>query len=96
MQPQELIPLILDFLLVVAALVAYVTRPRLGGQLAKGLRILLVGVMILGFAHMIESFLFLLFNFDLLANEIFHRLLVGLGFVFVIMGFSTMRRAFFE
>lgn len=89
-------PLILDVLLVVAAMVAYLARPRLGGQMAKGLRILLVGVMILGFAHLIESVLFLLFSTDLWTNEILHRLLVGLGFVFIIMGFVTMRRAFFE
>lgn len=93
---QQLTSLVLDFLLIIAAIVAYLARPRLGGQLAKGLRILLVGVMVLGFAHLIESVLFALFNVDLMTNEILHRLLVGLGFIFIIAGFITMRRAFFE
>jgi hypothetical protein len=44
----ELISLLLDILLVVAAIVAYLARPRIGGELAKGLRILLAGVMVLG------------------------------------------------
>lgn len=93
---QELVPLTLDILLVIAAIIAYLARPRLGGQLSKGLRILLVGVMILGLAHLIESLLFALLNIDLVTNEVIHRLFVGLGFFFVILGFITMRRAFFE
>ena len=90
----NLIPLLLDILLVVIAIIAYGARPRVGGQLARGLRILLIGVMILGFAHLIETALFLLFNLDTAVNEIVHRLLVALGFVFIIFGFSTIRRAF--
>ncbi len=90
----ELISLLLDILLVVAAIVAYLARPRIGGELAKGLRILLAGVMVLGFAHLIETGLFVLLNEDRQLNEIIHRLFIGAGFVFVIWGFYTMRRAF--
>lgn len=85
--------IILDALLVVAAVVAYLARPQIGGALSKGLRILLIGVMILGFAHLIESILFIIFHFDLETNEIIHRLLVGTGFIFVIWGFLRMRQA---
>ena len=93
MDTLQIISLILDILLVVAAVIAYLARPRIGGALAKGLRILLIGVMILGLAHFIESILLAVFHLNIEANEIIHRLLVGTGFVFVIWGFSKMRDA---
>lgn len=94
MKSLEVISLSLDILLVFAAIVAYLARPRIGGQLAKGLRVLLAGVMVLGFAHLIETGLFVLLNENRQINEVIHRLLVGAGFVFVILGFYIMRRAF--
>ncbi len=48
MKSLEVISLSLDILLVFAAGVAYLARPRIGGQLAKGLRVLLAGVIVLG------------------------------------------------
>jgi hypothetical protein len=95
MKPLELISLSLDILLVVAAVVSYLARPRIGGQLARGLRVLMAGVMMLGFAHLAETMLFAI-NLDRQANEIVHRLLIAAGFGFVILGFVTMRRAFEE
>lgn len=96
MQPLQLVSFILDVLLVLAAIAAYLARPRLGGQLAKGLRILMIGVMLLGFAHLAETLMFVAFNIGLETNEIIHRLLVGTGIVFVMLGFVIMRRAFEE
>lgn len=90
----EIISFLLDVSLIVAAVVAYHARPRIGGQLAIGLRILLVGVMVLGLAHFIETALFTVFMVNLQLNEVIHRLLVGTGFAFVILGFYRMRRAF--
>jgi hypothetical protein len=78
------------------AIVAYLARPRIGGELSVGLRILLVGVIILGLAHLIETALFVLLNESLQLNEVIHRLLVATGFVFVILGFIRMRQAFEE
>jgi uncharacterized membrane protein len=95
MQLTELAALVLDILLVLAAVAAYLARPRIGGQLAKGLRILLVGVMVLGLAHLVETALFAV-EVSQDANEIIHRVLVGAGFGFVIWGFLVMRRAFEE
>ncbi|MBI5564538.1 MAG: hypothetical protein HY870_06565 [Chloroflexi bacterium] len=90
----EIVSFALDVTLIVAAVVAYHARPRIGGQLSVGLRILLVGVMILGLAHFIETALFTVFAFDLHINEVIHRLLVAIGFGCVILGFYRMRRAF--
>jgi hypothetical protein len=96
MQPLQLVSFVLDVLLVMAAIAAYLARPRLGGQLAKGLRILMIGVMLLGFAHLTETLMFVVLSISLEANEIIHRLLVGTGIVFVLLGFVIMRRAFEE
>jgi hypothetical protein len=93
MNALQIVSLVLDVLLIVAAVIAYLARPRIGGALAKGLRILLIGVMILGLAHFIESILLAVFHLDIEVNEIIHRLLVGTGFVFVIWGFVKMREA---
>lgn len=92
----ELISIALDILLVIAAVLAYLARPRIGGQLSKGLRILLVGIIVLGMAHFVETVLFAVFNVDRGSNEIIHRLIVSVGFVFVVLGFVIMRRAFEE
>jgi len=93
MDTLPIISLILDVLLVAAAVIAYLARPQIGGALSKGLRILLIGVMILGLAHFIETILFAVLNLSQEANEVIHRLLVGVGFVFVIWGFLKMREA---
>ena len=90
----EIIAFVLDILLVVAAIAAYLARPRIGGQLAKGLQALTTGLLVLGFAHLIETLLFVMFNVDRPLNEVIHRLLVATGFVFVIIGFIRMRGAF--
>ena len=92
----ETIAFVLDVFLIIAAVVAYLARPRIGGQLAKGLQTLMIGIMMLGFAHLSETLLFVVFNIERPLNEIIHRLLVASGFIFVIIGFARMRRAFFD
>jgi hypothetical protein len=92
----ETIAFVLDIFLVIAAIAAYLARPRIGGQLAKGLQILMIGILVLGLAHLIETLLFSLFYVDRPLNEVVHRLLVGLGFIFVIIGFVRMRKAFYR
>jgi len=90
----ETIAFVLDIFLVIAALTAYLSRPRIGGQLARGLQTLMVGIIALGLAHLIETLLFVMFNLSTPLNEIIHRLLISAGFIFVIVGFNRMRKAF--
>jgi len=90
----QIIAFILDILLVVAAIAAFLARPRIGGQLARGLQTLTTGILVLGFAHLAETLLFAMFNLDTDLNEVIHRLLVATGFVFMIIGFVRMRGAF--
>ena len=90
------IAFILDIILVIAAFAAYLARPRIGGQLAKGMRSLTTGLLVLGFAHLLETLFFTVLYVDRPLNEVIHRLLVALGFMFVIIGFVQMRKAFDE
>jgi hypothetical protein len=90
----EIIAFVLDIFLVIAAIAAYLSRPRIGGQLAKGLQTLMTGILVLGLAHLIETLFFTLFFVDRPLNEVIHRLLVAAGFIFVIVGFVRMRKAF--
>jgi hypothetical protein len=90
----ETIAFVLDIFLVIAAIAAYLARPRIGGQLAKGLQTLMTGILVLGFAHLIETLFFTLIFVDRPLNEVIHRLLVATGFIFVIVGFNRMRGAF--
>lgn len=90
----ETIAFVLDIFLVIAAIAAYLARPRIGGQLAKGLQTLMTGILVLGFAHLIETLFFALSFVDRPLNEVIHRLLVAAGFIFVIAGFVRMRKAF--
>lgn len=90
----EIIAIVLDVLLVIAAIAAYLARPRIGGQLSKGLQTLMTGILVLGLAHLVETLFFTLFFVDRPLNEVIHRLLVAVGFIFVIVGFVRMRKAF--
>lgn len=90
----EIIAFVLDIFLVIATIAAYFARPRIGGELAKGLRILTMGLVVLGFAHLIETLLFIIFEIETPLNEVIHRLLVAGGLLLVIVGFARMRKAF--
>ena len=89
-----IIAFVLDIILVIAAIAAYLARPRIGGQLAKGMRLLTTGLLVLGFAHLIETLFFTVLFVDRPLNEVVHRLLVVVGFIFVTVGFIRMRKAF--
>lgn len=89
-----LILLGLDVLLVAATLTAYLSRPRIGGELAKGLKIVLAGILVLGLAPGFETLRVVLFNQDMVSNEIIHRLVAVLAYCFIIGGLVLMRRAF--
>ena len=84
----------LDTILVIAAIAAYLARPRIGGQLAKGMRSLTTGLLVLGFAHLLETLFFVVLHVDAPLNEVIHRVLVAIGFGYVIVGFLRMRKAF--
>jgi len=85
---------ILDILLVISAFLALYFRPRIGGQLAVGLRLIMIGVLILGFTHLTDT---LLKDFvsaiDATTRPLLHRALNVGGFVLIFIGFFQMRKA---
>ncbi|HEX2697915.1 MAG TPA: hypothetical protein VHM28_09415 [Anaerolineales bacterium] len=84
----------LDILLVVSALLALYFRPRIGGTLAVGLRLIMIGVFILGLTHLTDT---LLKDFvaaiDATTRPLLHRGLNVIGFLFIFVGFFQMKRA---
>ncbi len=85
--------LALDLVLIVLGIMTYLRRPRLGGLLNRGMRLLLIGLIMLGFAHMIETGLFVLFHLTEDVNEVLHRVFVIIAFGMVLLGFGRMQRA---
>ena len=90
----ENITFVLDLFTVIAAAVVYFTRPRIGGQLDRGVQKVLTGILLLGISHLTKILFFVLLNMDPILNEIIHGLLEAGGLIFVIMGFARMRMAF--
>jgi hypothetical protein len=84
----------LDILLVISAFLALYFRPKIGGQLAVGLRIIMVGVFLLGLTHLADT---LLKDFvemiDATTRPLLHRGLNVVGFLFIFIGFFQMRKA---
>ncbi len=84
----------LDIVLVISAVLALYFRPKIGGQLAIGLRLIMVGVFLLGLTHLTDT---LLKDFvealDATVRPLLHRGLNVVGFLFVFIGFFQMRKA---
>ena len=90
----HIVTYILDIVLVVSAVLALYFRPRIGGTLAVGLRLIMVGVFFLGITHLTDT---LLKDFveaiDATTRPLLHRGLNVVGFLFIFAGFFQMRKA---
>lgn len=94
MNDLSLIPFInhaLDFLLVAAAIWMAVTvaKLRLGGALSSSVNRVVIGAIILGVAHMVET-LSLQYGMEEHLNELIHRGIILLGFLALIMGIQSL------
>jgi hypothetical protein len=88
---------ILDILLVISAILALYFRPKIGGQLAIGLRLIMVGVFVLGLTHLTDTLLKdLVSSIDATTRPLLHRGLNVIGFIFIFLGFFRMRKALEE
>ena len=84
----------LDILLVISAILALYFRPRIGGQLSIGLRLIMVGVFILGITHLTDTLLKdFVASIDATARPLLHRGFNVVGFLFIFTGFFQMKRA---
>ena len=84
------INLVLDIILILAAIWMIYSIRELGGVVGQGLTLVTIGTLILGIAHLEATLLA-----DILheLNSTVHRIVVLVGFVLVIFGFRRITKA---
>jgi hypothetical protein len=96
MDALRLLTILLDVALVATAVLALLYRPQIGGQLALGLRLLMIGVLLLSLTHLADTTLkeFSPYIVEHAAfNAVLHRGLNLAGFILIFLGFFRMRKA---
>ena len=81
---------ILDIILVVASLWMLMTIRGIGGIMGKTLTFIVIGAVILGAAHLLATLTGPIVN-DGALNNVIHRVVVLIGFVFLAFGFRQLR-----
>jgi hypothetical protein len=84
------INLILDFVLVAASIWMVVEVRGIGGIIGTSMNRIVLGAIILGFAHLIATFGTSVLQIEPNLNNFIHRLIVLLGFVLLVAGFRKM------
>lgn len=78
-------------LLVIGFIMAYAaTKIPSTGAIGKTVRHVVIGAIILGFAHLIETGLTFFFKLDTEVNELIHRAIILLGFAFLYFGIQGL------
>jgi hypothetical protein len=87
------INLILDFVLVAAAVWMVIVVRGIGGIVGRSLNLIVAGAIVLGIAHLVATFAGpgKLSLFDATTNNFVHRLIVLIGFVLLVYGFRQIR-----
>lgn len=85
--------LVLDFVLVVAAVWMVIVVRGIGGIVGRALNLIVLGAIVLGVAHLVATFAGpgQLNIFDGATNNFVHRMIVLLGFVLLVFGFQQIR-----
>lgn len=78
----------LDFILIAAGFwMANTARLlQMRGAVGSTLRQISIGAVVLGFAHLIETILFEVFDVGTETNELLHRVIILVGFLFIANG----------
>ncbi len=85
-----LMNLILDFVLVAAAIWMVIEVRGLGGIVGSSMGRIVLGALVLGFAHLIATFGTGTLGLEGPLNNFIHRLIVLFGFVLLVAGFRKM------
>jgi nitrate reductase NapE component len=84
---------ILDFVLVAVSIWMVLSVRGVGGMVGRTLNLIVIGAIILGIAHLLADigtgFLGIL-SLDPTLNNLIHRVIVLLGFIFLIIGFRQI------
>lgn len=89
----SIVNLIFDFILVAASIWMVLAIRGIGGLVGRSLSLIVIGAIVLGFAHLIATFAGPeRFNlFDGPTNNVVHRVIVLAGFVLLAFGFRQIR-----
>lgn len=91
----ELFSFILDItLMIIGVFVAWKVVVIMRSQTENDIGLLIIGsgIVLIGFIHLIETFMFLFFNISLDLNEFIHRLLNLFAFLLLAFGFYMLQR----
>lgn len=80
---------IMDFVLVAAAIWMVLVVRGVGGVMGRTLTLIVIGAIILGFAHLIATLMAPVFN-DAVLNNFVHRVIVLVGFLLLVAGFRQV------
>lgn len=86
--------IVMDFILVAASIWMVIVVRGIGGIVGRSLNMIVAGAIVLGFAHLIATFAgpdYLKIFPDGVTNNFFHRIIVLLGFILLVMGFRRIR-----
>ena len=84
------INLVMDFVLVAASIWMVVEARGIGGIVGTSMNRIVMGAIVLGFAHLIATFGVSVLHLDGALNNFIHRLIVLLGFVLLVAGFRKI------
>ncbi|MFN8372778.1 MAG: hypothetical protein U0694_07860 [Anaerolineae bacterium] len=82
--------LIMDFVLVAASIWMVVEARGIGGIVGTSINRIVLGAIVLGFAHLIATAGTSVLHLDGPLNNFIHRLIVLLGFVLLVAGFRKI------
>src|SRR5262245_58608712 len=89
---------VLDVVLIAASIWMLFAARGIGGLVGRSLNLIIAGAIVLGFAHLIATWLPSLVTLDqdktvaATLNNLIHRLIVLVGFVLVTLGFQQVRQ----
>lgn len=88
----ELLSLTIDTILLIIGIIMTYYTYQLGGKIGhNSLNYMIIGFFILGIAHITETLLFWLIpTLSIEIQELTHRLLVLIGFIFIVIGYSKL------
>ncbi len=84
------INVILDVILIIASVWMLMTIRGIGGLMGRTLTFIVIGAVILGAAHLIATLTGPIVG-DAALNNVIHRVIVLVGFVFLALGFRQLK-----
>ncbi len=90
----EVVSIIVDIVLIICGVLATWYAWNVGGSIGHGsLKLMAGGFLVLGFAHFIETLVFLLMpDLPIENGEIIHRALVLIGFIMILIGYQRLAK----